>query len=591
MTSIHTPTLNHDIRSKVSDGLAALEALLKSDLSDAESLSCQEASLTWKAISTRVLALQSAVCVLVDREDALCVSFDAENSDEDWDDIEGEEEEEEISDIEDIPSPCKVLQPSTETELVEIDAISSAESAPPRSAMAPANHSAVNASILCDDASNSDVSSTSTHGRIIPAGISAPSATVPGEAIQGVEFSFRYLSHQLSELSNTLIVECNRTKNDLTAEVARRRDITLERDAAVLEKEELKQRLRDVETQRDTTTGEIDSVKGLLEHASLQRDVIFNEKTQLSSRLREVEFERDELAKEKENILAEKARTLEDLQKSSLEKDSVTTENIELVKQLQQATSQHSFVIKERDDLITRLEHTRSVLNATVKEKDDLSKRLEDVIGQNAADNKVFLERIATAHLQRYAAQKAADDLTIQVQSLRGKKATLIHEKEQAFILLQTASTQLDAQKELTAAAEQAHRSLITSKSTLELELRKLKELNSLLKSEAREAQPLRLQKWDTSLRAIFFNQQSKTFYEDMRLLDKVFHEIESYSHIFPMTYKALKTSGIFQTLRVISIVQPDSIHKEFKLCDRAKALIRRWQASWDEGEKQSKQA
>ncbi|KAJ8507191.1 hypothetical protein ONZ45_g10413 [Pleurotus djamor] len=487
-------TLPDDARIKASEGLVILETLLITSLRETSTSSSEKSPITWQKLSTRLSCLQNAVSVFIRLEDALLAearvkSYDGQISDEDWADVEAEEEE--LEDLSDAEVPQRM---STE-ESLDIDATALA-TFQTTSVIASSNQTldskyAQDASLSTPD---EDIKSSDAQS------FNSPLATAPLDPVQLSESSFRRLSHQLSELSSTLIVEWNQTRRDLAAECIRRRDLELERNIASLKT------------------------------------------TELEEKLQQAQREREGLTREKEDILLQ-------LQKACLREDAITSEKVALETQLQLAISQTSALTKERDDLRTRLAQATSTIDATITERDELSKHLNAVVAHNDAlivDNKVFLDRVQKAYIQRDAAQKLVDDLTSQVQELTTKNDSLAKEKHEARERLRKANTQLEARA---AEATSAQESLLKEKAAFKTELDRLKREVAFLKSEIVSSQPWCLKAWDSWINLWLLNKSYTPTSESMPWIDFQFKRIESYSLNFPVTYESLKTTTILNTL------------------------------------------
>ncbi|KAJ8507200.1 hypothetical protein ONZ45_g10414 [Pleurotus djamor] len=389
-----------DTRIKVSNGLTVLELLLSPNQNETFPSSNGNASLTWKALSTRLSALQTAVSVLVDLDDELRLGANVRGSvGQRYEESSAAGEEEcdyggdAIEDLSSVVEAASVISLSNRT-LHDTSAIHVDES-PQRTS-------------LCFTRPDAKPSPVGYPGVYFP-------ATAPLKSVQPVEFSIRLLSHQLSEFSNTLLVKCNRTKIELAAECKRSHKLELERDVAVMKKNELEKQIQDAERARA------------------------------------------ELVQENLDLLAQ-------IQKSCLETASVASEKVALQTQLEEAVSQKSALIKEKDDLLIRLAQTTSTMNLTVVKKDKLSKRLDEVISINEAlviDNKVFVNRIEKAYLQRDTAQKMVDELMNQIQDLIKREETVTTEKEGIIDQLWTANTQINV-------ARKAYDSVLKQKASLE---------------------------------------------------------------------------------------------------------------------------
>ncbi|KAJ8456637.1 hypothetical protein ONZ45_g18641 [Pleurotus djamor] len=492
-------TLPDDARIKVSEGLVILETLLIPSLGDIDTSSSERSSITWQKLSTRLSCLQNAVSVFIDLEDDLLVeahvkSYDGQSADEDWADIEAEEEE-----LEDL-SAAEVPQPMSTEESLDIDATALATAQASTSVIAFSNQTleAEYAQDTSPSLPDKDIGSFDAQS------LNPPLTTAPLDSVQLGELSFRHLSHQLSELSSTLIVEWNQTKRDLAAECIRRRDLDLERNIAALKM------------------------------------------TELGEKLQQAQREREELTQEKEDVLFE-------LQKTRFKEDAVTSEKVALETQLQLATSQTSALTKERDDLRTRLAQATSTIDATISERDELSKHLDAVVARNDSlivDNKVFLDRVQKAYIQRDAAQKLVDDLTSQVHELNTKNDSLAKEKHEARERLRKANTQLEARA---ADATSAQESLLKEKAAFKTELDRLKRKVAFLKSEIVSSQPLCLQAWDSWINSWLLNRSCTPTSELMPSIDFHFKRIESYSSNFPVTYESLKTINVLNTFHRVS--------------------------------------
>ncbi|KAJ8455156.1 hypothetical protein ONZ45_g19031 [Pleurotus djamor] len=503
---------DHDTRIKVFNGLTVLELLLSSNLNETFP---SNASLTWKALSTRFSALQTAVSVLVDLDDKLRFGTNVSGS-------VGQRYRERLTageedtahggdDSEDLSSVVEAASVINRT-LHDKSAIHADESTQSTS--------------LCFTKSDAKPSPVASPGVSFP-------ATAPLQTVQPIESSIRLLSHQLSEFSSTLLVECNRTKIELAAECNRSHKLELERDDAVMKKNELERQIQDAERARD------------------------------------------ELVKDNEDFLSQ-------LQKSCLGKDMVVSEKVTLRTQLDQAISQSSAVIKERDDLLARLAHTTSTMNLMVIKKDKLSKRLDEVISQNEAlvvDNKVLVDRTGKAYLQKDAALKIVDDLKNQAQELTEQKGSLTREREETLERLRTVNEQLFA-------VQATRDSALQQNASLEAELRQLKANEVFMTSEIYEAQPGRLRDWASILEEFAYSKGSIAR-TDIPYINKILKSIQTYSHHVSVTYQCLQESKIFTTLRFISTLHTSSAfqHNEYKLIERAKAIVKQWQIVWDEGE------
>ncbi|KAJ8507197.1 hypothetical protein ONZ45_g10405 [Pleurotus djamor] len=596
MTSMKAASLNQDMRSKVSDGLAVLEVLLNltPDFNDTTTFCCEEASLTWETLSTRISALQDAISVLVDREDdhdvePHIISFDGESSDEDWADM---EEPEGVSDSEDMESFSEAFQQHSNETSVKIEAIDST-SVEATSAIASAGHFTVHGSTLRDDASIENVSNTPTHGSI---------EALDTSTVEPVEFSFRHLSHQLSDLSNTLIFEWNRTKGELSAELTRRRDAELETNAALSEKVELAKQLQEAAVTRDAAITERDNMKALLKETSLLMDGIAQDNAEVSLRLEEVELERSKLAKEKKELLSR-------LETSFKENDALVSEKVDLETQVQDALGKTSAVMNERDDLLARLADAHSVIDSAAVEKNGILKRLNKAVSERdtlTLDNKALTELVGRTSLQRDAAQKLVDDSKRQIHALVEERDTLAREKEDAFELLKTANAKLDAEERRASALAFRNRCGLDGKASYKAKISKLENEVKLLRSEVMASQHLQLTEWEVSLRYWFFHPKYTLVHEvrsfptlsvitepcvklqNTPAVDEIFQSLEYYATNFSVTHNSLKISDLLNTLSRISVLEVNRIPKdcEFNFRERARTLLERWQAVWDQGEK-----
>ncbi|KAJ8507199.1 hypothetical protein ONZ45_g10415 [Pleurotus djamor] len=597
-------------RRKFSEGLAVLETLMTPKFSDTYTSTVKTVgetpSLTWEALFTRLSALQTAVSALNELDDDMHVvraaGSDGQGSDEEWSDVEGEGL---IAETGGIGHSLEVArQPTKKSAQAE------AMNASPSSTTPTHQIAAVQPTVSHSISTETTPATSTQQDSKDPIGSIFSTAPTDSSQLEPVEFSFRRLSHQLSDLSSSLITEWNHTKIDLAAESKRSRNLELERDVAVLEREELEERLQDAEARKDAAIGERDDLQILLQQAAALKNTILEEKTKISSRLQAVGLERDVVAKEKEDLKRENDEI-------SHQKDTVMREKFDLSKRLRQSDSQVYDITKEKDQLSNRFQQTQVQLKAVITEKKELSKGLQNMTSQKEALEKekwMLIKRIEKAYMQRDAAVGVVDSLTAQVQGLTAKRYAITQDMDVTSKQLRKTRSQLDnivkEKQELTRRVsrlrsergdailakdlisaqlkqEESHNSTLKAaqeKSTKELaalnfEHQILQRINATLYQGVWQGQVVQFRIWGDELALTFLNPTHTPKHKEMPIVNDLFRSIEFYK--FPIKYVSLRNSGIVSIMNRIAVLHTADVPRddEYRFRHRAKELIKRWAA------------
>ncbi|KAJ8455157.1 hypothetical protein ONZ45_g19032 [Pleurotus djamor] len=519
------------------------------------------------------------------------VGFQGQSSDEEWSILDGEVETLEAGATR---NAGKVVQQ------VPSEKSSQATHAGPPFSTPPTHRIATVRRAVLDNVSTEDTPATSRQhnakgsiGSAVYPALAAPQ-TDSSQHPKPVEFSFRHLSHQLSDLNNTLIIEWTRTKSDLATESQRSRDLELERDVAILDKEGFKERLQEAGTQKDAAIEEQGYLQVLLQQVAAQRDALSDEKAQISSRLHEVESERDVAARVKEGLVREK-------EKLRLLKDAAVKEKSGLAKRLQQSHSRVFDLTQEKDYFMKHYQKRK-------RQEDELSRCLRTMTSQKEAsekENGLLRKRIRKAYVQRDTTVGVANDLTGQVQAhiqereamtrtieelsqqLRETRSQLnstLRERTELDRRLSKSQSQLEAARTdtSTSALKRTQEMFDKQIASLKHDCQALKKVNDFLMEGNTLNQNARIKYWRDKLSRMFLSQTHTPKRKEMPAMHDLFEEIES--HRLPIAFETLTSSGILNTMRSISTLHKEDVPRdsEFKFRERARALVDKWEAVRD---------